>query len=174
MVEIEQRVIISYAGGCQVQVPEKLLVSHAGQKYLKLLGSHHGICRLVSGPNLETYKKASNPSLAGSPALKQLKSQVQDAIRNEAQKQSGVFAGLEDDGDGNHENPNNRAKVAPPPSVDIDVDGQKVTCLTPSGKISELCVLLDKDMLGAVFSAIHKDINECFAAEKRSYKKKDA
>jgi hypothetical protein len=67
-----------------------------------------------------------------------------------------------------------RAKVAPPPSVDIDVDGQKVTCLTPSGKISELCVLLDKDMLGAVFNAIHKDINECFAAEKRSYKKNDA
>jgi hypothetical protein len=102
MVEIEQRVIISFAGGSQVQVPEKLLVSHAGQKYLKLLGSHHGICRLVSGPNLETYKKASNPSLAGSPALKQLKSQVQDAIRNEEEKQSGVFAGL--DGDGNNEN----------------------------------------------------------------------
>ena len=172
MVEIEQRVIISFAGGSQVQVPEKLLVSHAGQKYLKLLGSHHGICRLVSGPNLETYKKASNPSLAGSPALKQLKSQVQDAIRNEEEKQSGVFAGL--DGDGNNENQKKRAKVAPPPSVDIDVDGQKVTCLTPSGKISELCVLLDKDMLGAVFNAIHKDINECFAAEKRSYKKNDA
>lgn len=82
MVEIEQRVIISCAGGSQVQVLEKLLVSHAGQKYLKLLGSHHGICRLVSGQTLETYKKASNPSLAGSPALKQLKSQVQDSIRN--------------------------------------------------------------------------------------------
>ena len=104
MVEIEQRVIISCAGGSQVQVLEKLLVSHAGQKYLKLLGSHHGICRRESGQTLETYKKASNPSLAGSPALKQLKSQVHDSIRNNEEKQGGVFAGLEDDGDGNNEN----------------------------------------------------------------------
>ena len=52
------------------------------------------------------------------------------------------------------------------------MDGQKVTCLTPSGKISELCVLLDKDTLGAVFSATHKEIDECFAAEKSRTRRK--
>ena len=101
-----------------------------------------------------------------------LKSLVHDAVAQSQEKSAGVFAGEANENP--NERPKKKAKVAAPDTVDIDVDGSKVTCLTPSGKgMIELCVLLDKDMLAVVFDLLHKDIEECFTADKRSYKKKE-
>ena len=61
------------------------------------------------------------------------------------------------------------------PNTDFYLEGQEVTCLTPStfrGK--DVCVALDEVQLTAVFSFLQKDCHEVLCGEKRQYRRTGA
>ena len=67
MVEITERVLLSYKDAKEVAIPRNLLhVADGGERYLKIQGSHMAVCKLAAGGHLDVYKQCKNPSLSSS------------------------------------------------------------------------------------------------------------
>ena len=80
MVDIQERIAVSFNGSPSVPIPPQLLAVHGGQKFLNMQGSHPNICRLVCGNRTDLLKGCKNPSLAQSPQLVALREKVVQAV----------------------------------------------------------------------------------------------
>ena len=55
MVEITERVLLSYKDAKEVAIPRNLLhVADGGERYLKIQGSHMAVCKLAAGGHFDT------------------------------------------------------------------------------------------------------------------------
>ena len=67
-------------------VPSDLVLEHEEKKYLKLIGSHHWLCKLVCP---EAHKKQKNLSLANTSAMKEVCQAVVDGFLSKEQEDDG-------------------------------------------------------------------------------------
>ena len=67
-------------------VPSDLVLEHEEKKYLKLVGSHHWLCKLVCP---EAHKKQKNLSLANTSAMKEVCQAVVDGFLSKEQEDDG-------------------------------------------------------------------------------------
>lgn len=181
MVEIQDRVALSYAGGQLWQIPPALVLVEEGQKYLKLQGSHHVLVKLLCGKDLDKVAGVKNPSFANSEKLQVLKDKVGEAagklLKREQPVVEGeeVFAAEPEKKKGKY-----MAKQLPKPSpVQVEIPLEEVEvkptvtllAFSTSTKV-DLHVLMQEDNLKHVFDFVSKDLEECFTGSKRSYKAK--
>lgn len=185
---IQERVALIRDGYPAQTLPSNLVVTtDTGKKFVKILASSPTIVKLCcchSEDLLERYAKCKNPSLSSSEKLKGLK----ELLEKEVTKKMEERQSKDDDsaekiwGEKKGVNSSKMAKSRPKlpqdsaETLDISVNGTTITCLTPSSwKSSELCVLLDGDMLDAVFMHLSEDCEDVLTSvTKRGYKRKKA
>lgn len=175
MVEIQQKVAMSYAGSPLVTIPDSLLVqAENGTQFLKIRGSHPTIVKLIAGSQQDKLKP--NASLAASQKLAQLKMEVKKACEAEAGKASAQ----EQAGPGEEffeESAQPKAKKIKldklPQNVVVKLEDKEIMVMPPSSwKSSDVMVKLDQKMLQVVFDMLAADLDECLQDSKRSYQKK--
>ncbi len=186
VVTIQERVALIRDGYQAQTLPANLLVTtDSGKKFVKILPSSGTIVRLCcchSEDLLEKYTKCKNPSLSSSEKLKGLK----ELLEKEVTKQLEELKSKDEDsaekmwGEKKGASSSKMAKPRPkllPESVetlDISLNDTTITCLYPSSwKSTELCVLLNGDMLEAVFQHLSEDCEDALTSvTKRTYKRK--
>lgn len=175
MVEIQQKVAMSYAGSPLVTIPDSLLVqAENGTQFLKIRGSHPTIVKLIAGSQQEKLKP--NTSLAGSQKLAKLKMEVKKVCETQA----GQAAAQEQAGPGEEffeESAQPKAKKPKleklPETVVVKLEDKEIMVMPPSSwKSSDVMVKLDQNMLQVVFDMLAADLDECLQDSKRSYRKK--
>ena len=88
MVEITERVLLSYKDATEVAVPRNLLhVADGGERYLKIQGSHHMLCKLAAGGHLDVFQQCKNPSLSSSANYGSLKEKLANAVQESCNKE---------------------------------------------------------------------------------------
>ena len=88
MVEITERVLLSYKDAKEVAIPRNLLhVADGGERYLKIQGSHMAVCKLAAGGHLDVYKQCKNPSLSSSANYGLLKEKLANAVQESCNKE---------------------------------------------------------------------------------------
>jgi len=177
MVEITERVLLSYKDAKEVAIPRNLLhVADGGERYLKIQGSHMAVCKLAAGGHLEVYKQCKNPSLSSSANYGLLKEKLANAAQESCNKEQ--EEGEKDIFEGSTTGTNQKKRKATleacSDTVEIAVKTCQVKVLRPmSYKQQDLWVLLDPQMLEAVFCFLGEDVETCFKNDsKRSYSKK--
>lgn len=95
MVEIENRLALSYGGGQLLAIPPSLVVEEQGQRFLKLQLSHPVLVKLFCGQKVELLGGLKNPSLVGSAKLQQLKTAAiqaaVDSVNKKKRKRAGTW-----------------------------------------------------------------------------------
>ena len=99
MVDISEKVVLSYKGVNKAVVPDNLVsVGPDGRKFLKIQGSHPLVCRLVAADNLEALKTCKNPSLCQGDAFDSLRKKQEEALhkalseaKEEEEKEKDLF-----------------------------------------------------------------------------------
>ena len=176
MVEITERVHLSYKDAKEVAIPKNLLhVADEGERYLKIQGSHPVVCKLVAGGHLDVFKQCRNPSLSSSANYALLKEKLANAVQEACKKEQ--EEGEKDIFEGSTTSANQKKRKANlfhcPDTLEIAVKTCQVKILTPmSFKQQDLWVQLDPQMLEAVFGFLEEDVETCFKSDKRSYSKK--
>ena len=177
MVEIIERVHLSYKDAKEVAIPRNLLhVADGGERYLKIQGSHPVVCKLAAGGHLAVFKQCQNPSLSSSANYALLKEKLANAVQEACNKEQ--EEGEKDIFEGSTTAANQKKRKASltycPHTVEIAVNTSQIKVLTPmSFKQQDLWVLLDPQMLEAVFDFLGEDVETCFkSGSKRKYSKK--
>ena len=176
MVEISEKILVSFKNGPECTIPSSLLVkAETGQKFLKLRPSAPILVKLICGPeHAEELAKVKNPSLATSPKFQELRGMIEEAVRKHADgKQDAehdLFGDVEPDTVTKQGKPSLQDA---PETISLDLNGVTITCLTPtSWKSSDISVALEESQLEAVFSHLEEDCPECFEnRKKRRYEK---
>ena len=178
MVEITERVLLSYMDAKEVAIPRTLLhVADGGERYLKIQASHPVVCKLAAGGHLNVFKQCKNPSFSASANYASLREKlvnaVQESLKKEAEDEKDIFEGSP--------TPKNQKKRKAqldycPDTVEIEVKTCQVKVLSPMNyKQQDLWVLMDPEMLEAVFSFLSEDVETCFKSDsKRSYSKRNS
>lgn len=175
MVDISERVVLSYKAVSKSVVPDNLVsVASDGRKFLKMQGSHPLVCRLVAAANLEALKNCKNPSLYQGDAFLSLRKKQEEAVqkamsevKEEEDKNQDLFKA--------EKHAKKKAKLTSvPETLTLDLDGTDIEILRPTTwKDKDVAVLLDSNMLAAAFDFLSSDVDTCFKdGQKRSYKKK--
>lgn len=184
VVTIHERVAL-VRGGYQAQsLPANLLVTtESGKKFVKIQPSSPTIVKLCCANSedlLEMYSKCKNPSLSSSGKLKELKELLETEVKKHVLETKGGQDEAAEKMWGEKQAAN-ASKVAKPKlpqetpeHLDIYVNGTAITCLFPSSwKSTELCVLLDGDMLEVIFQHLSADCEEVLTSvAKRAYTKR--
>lgn len=178
MVDISEKVVLSYQGVNKAVAPDNLLcVGPDGRKFLKMQGSHPLVCRLVAASNLEALKNCKNPSLCQGDAFGSLRKKQEEALNKalseakqkeeEEEKEKDLFKV--------EKPPKKKLKLSSgPDTLTLNLDGKDIEVLKPSSwKDKDVAVLLDSSMLALTFDFLSTDVDSCFKdGNKRSYKKK--
>ena len=178
MVEITERVHLSYKDAKEVAIPRNLLhVADGGERYLKIQASHPVICKLAAGGCLNVFKQCKNPSLSSSTKYGSLKEKLANAVEAACKKEEegetkDIFEGTSTESN----QKKRKAKLQTcPDTVEIDVNTCKVEVLCPMAwKQQDLWVKLEPSMLQAVLDFLADDVQSCYKNEtKRSYNKRN-
>lgn len=175
MVDISERVVLSYKNVCAAVVPKVLILPGPdGKKFLKLQASHPFVCRVLAAHNLDLYRECKNPSLSKGECFALLRKKQEEALANASSNQ-------QDDGGEKEQALFKDEQPKKKPRLDnghatlqLDVGGIKVEVLKPSSyKEKDVSVLLDPSMLTSVFEFLEADCESCFKdVQKRAYTKK--
>lgn len=177
MVEITEKVHLSYKDAKDVPIPRNLLhVADAGERYLKIQGSHPVICKLASGGCIDLFKQCKNCSLSSSTKYGSLKEKLANAVEAACKKEEEgeSKAMFEATSTQSNQKKKKASLQTCPDTLEIDVNTCKVVVLCPmSWKQQDLWVLLEASMLEAVFDFLAEDVEACLKNEsKRSYSKR--
>ncbi len=146
-------------------VPTELLAKHEGEPYLKLIGSHRMLVKIVCGGHRgETMVK--NASLADADQLKTMKTMVREAIHasQPEDKKEELFR---------QKGKKSKTVAKMPDTVTITLEGTHVDVKVP-GEKEALAVRMQPDMLQATFEFLAQDCDKCFtsgSSAKRSYQR---
>ena len=176
MVDISEKVVLSYKKASSVVIPDTLVhVSEDGTKYLKVQGSHPTIVKLVAADQVDLLRSCRNPSLSHGEYFALLKQKQQEALealcsKEEEKDAEALFEAKE-------KNKTSKKKLALkdlPETLGIELAGQTIVLLRPSTwKGTDVWVQMDANMLAATFDFLSKDCEECFKdGTKRSYNKR--
>ena len=162
MVSMKTKVELCY-GSNKATVPESLVMEHGGKQYLKMRPTSATIIALICG------KAPKNSSLSSSPALADLiQKRNEKAMEHEDQEEQDVFEPAA-------KKPKKSVHVSPLGStVTLEVNGIPVEILWKGSRPSraDLMVLMECDMLKAVFDAVAADCIDCLQSNKRNYSKR--
>lgn len=175
MVDISEKVVLSYKGVNKAVVPDNLVsVGPDGRKFLKIQGSHPLVCRLVAADNLEALKTCKNPSLCQGDAFDSLRKKQEEALhkalseaKEEEEKEKDLFKV--------EKHPKKKLKLSSGPDfLTLNLDGNDIEVLKPrTWKDKDVSVLLGSSMLAVTFDFLATDVDTCFKdGNKRSYRKK--
>lgn len=149
-------------------VPSDLVLEHEEKKYLKLIGSHHWLCKLVCP---EAHKKQKNLSLANTSAMKEVCQAVVDGFLSKEQ---------EDDGEELFGKKPDERKTLKRKRSSFGTRGVKSITL-PDGSIAEFflendqrsspAVLLEPESLEVVLGYLKRGCEECDSTATRAYNK---
>ena len=163
MVEIKEKLMISYNGGPECTVPHNLTTkTESGeQKFLKLRPSSAALAKVICGGC-----SVKNPTFTHSQKLKELKDMFSAALQAAAKQHddnlgADLFCEDEASSAGGKEKDAKVDLSNCPPTVSLDLNGSQITCLTPtSGKGSDLCVALEETQLEAVFAFLRPTLDQ--------------
>ncbi|CAE7563047.1 unnamed protein product [Symbiodinium natans] len=146
--------------------PSDLVVEYKEKKYLKLLGSHHWLVRLICP---ELYKRHRNPSIATTKTMKDLTQAAVNAFVKMGEEQEDLFEGVAD------------SKKAPLKRKRSCVESGVKTVTLPDYSTAEFymdqhhsccpAVLLEPKSLEAVLGYLRGCCEECEKSATRAYNK---
>ena len=161
--------VLKVNDGKSVSVPESLVITEGGKKWLKISPINDSIVKLITTDIVFEGGLPKRPSLAeasGVIKLKELRNQLSAPVAFENVAAAELF------GDGvepKAKKTRNKKRMAAPLTVKIDVGDIEVEFLAVDKKTSEdLCVLLDESSILAVFEYIRSE-GISFGQPKRAY-----
>ena len=177
MVEIKEKFVISYNGGPECTIPQNLITKKENgvHKFLKLRPSSAALAKVICGGC-----RVKNPTFTHSTKLKELKDMFSTALQAAAKQHddnlgADLFCEEEASSAGGKETIAKVDLSKCPPTIQLDLNGSKITCLTPtSGKESDVCVALEEAQLEAVFEFLRTDCTTLDQDRKRNYTKTGA
>lgn len=186
VVTIQERVALIRDGFQAQTLPANLVMSSdSGKKFVKIQPSSPTIVKLCcchSEDLLEMYTKAKNPSLSSSEKLKELKELLEKEVskhleelkKKEVDNTEKIWVETKSTKSTKMAKPKPKLPQETPETLDITVNDTRITCMYPSSwKSTDLCVLLDGDMLETVFQHLSADCEDALTSvTKRVYKKR--
>ena len=164
------RVVLKVNDSKSVSVPESLVITEGGKKWLKISPINDSIVKLITTDIVFEGGLPKRPSLAeasGLIKLKELRNQLSahpDAFENSAAAEH-----FGDDVEAKPKKARYKKRTPTPLTVNIDVGDIEVEFLAVDKKTSEdLCVLLDESSILAVFEYIRSE-GISFGQPKRAY-----
>lgn len=162
MVEIKEKFVISYNGGPECTIPQNLITKKENgvHKFLKLRPSSAALAKVICGGC-----RVKNPTFTHSTKLKELKDMFSTALQAAAKQHddnlcADLFCEEEASSAGGKETIAKVDLSKCPPTIQLDLNGSQITCLTPtSGKESDVCVCvaLEEAQLEAVNEFLRTD-----------------
>ena len=167
MVAISSRVEIQFMEEKPIIIPKDLLVTHAGQSYLKLRPTAQPIVQFLHGSKI-----GKNASLSQSPKLKELVTARNDKYQEDAPEDEQPKDELFQDKPGT--STKRKAAAMETTNVLLDVDGTMINCLMVGNRPtkSDLTISLEPSQIEAVVKHVRSTSTTDLERPTRSYKVK--
>ena len=169
MVAISSRVEIQFMEEKPSIIPKDLLVSHAGQSYLKLRPTAQPIVQFLHGSKI-----GKNASLSQSPKLKELVTARNDKYQEDAPEDEPPKDELFQDKQQSGTSTKRKAGAMETTNVFLDVDGTTINCLMVGSRPtkSDLIICLEPSQIEAVVKHLRSTSTTDLERPTRSYKVK--
>ena len=151
--------------GIGLVVPQDLILEHDGKKYLKLVGSHHWLCKLVCPA---ACKRSKNVSLANTSAMKELIHAVLAGFLTKEKEGEELFV----------QKPDEKKTLKRKRTILLATNAKSITL--PDDSVAEFClenhqsscpaVLIENSSLDAVLGYLEVGCEDCSTAT-RAYER---